>query len=324
MVKMYTDSNRSLRETEDFGIGGATSEDEIDLLEVWLSLWRSKWIILSICLIFTFSGIAFALFQPNQYSSSTVLAPTKGGVNGLSGLASQYGGLAAMAGISLGGSEGNDIDQAVELMNSWAFWDEVIRKNGLKAELTAAKGWSESTGRIEYDQSIYDPVATKWKTIKGKSSEPSSFQVYKRIQKMVNVSLDNKSGMLHVSAEHYSPLFAQALVKLTVAEINIHFKARDILDANKNILYLKKKIAQTNLADMQAVFYEMIESQTKTLMLAEVGDEYLIKTVVPAMAAEDKSRPKRLLIVILAAMLGAVISVVVVLARTLVEKDRGF
>jgi len=66
---------------------------------------------------------------------------------------------------------------------------------------------------------------------------------------------------------------------------------------------------------MQSVFYQLIAEQTKTLMLAEVSEEYVFKTLSPAKVAEEKSQPKRVLIAILGFMLGGMLTIVIVLIR---------
>jgi capsular polysaccharide biosynthesis protein len=63
------------------------------------------------------------------------------------------------------------------------------------------------------------------------------------------------------------------------------------------------------------VFYQLIEQQTKTIMLAEVSLEYVLKTIDPANAPEEKAKPKRALIVVLGTMLGGMLSVLIVLVR---------
>jgi LPS O-antigen subunit length determinant protein (WzzB/FepE family) len=50
-------------------------------------------------------------------------------------------------------------------------------------------------------------------------------------------------------------------------------------------------------------------------MLAEVSDEYVLKTIDPANSPDEKAKPKRALIVVLATMLGGMLSVIVVLVR---------
>jgi LPS O-antigen subunit length determinant protein (WzzB/FepE family) len=66
---------------------------------------------------------------------------------------------------------------------------------------------------------------------------------------------------------------------------------------------------------MQAIFYQLIEEQTKTLMLAEVKEEFAFKTIDPAVVPEEKAGPKRALQCILAALLGVMLGVAMVLVR---------
>ena len=94
-----------------------------------------------------------------------------------------------------------------------------------------------------------------------------------------------------------------------------HVQKQDREEAARSINHLKVKIEETNIADMQSVFYQLIEEQTKTLMLAEVSDEYVFKTISPAKVSEEKSQPKRALIVILGIMLGGMLAVIIVLIR---------
>lgn len=72
---------------------------------------------------------------------------------------------------------------------------------------------------------------------------------------------------------------------------------------------------------MQTVFYQLIEEQTKTIMLAEVSKEYVLKTIDPANAPEEKAKPKRALIVVLGTMLGGILSVLIVLIRYFTKKQ---
>jgi LPS O-antigen subunit length determinant protein (WzzB/FepE family) len=72
---------------------------------------------------------------------------------------------------------------------------------------------------------------------------------------------------------------------------------------------------------MQTVFYQLIEEQTKTIMLAEVSQEYVLKTIDPANAPEEKAKPKRALIVVLGTMLGGILSVLIVLVRYFTNKS---
>jgi uncharacterized protein involved in exopolysaccharide biosynthesis len=78
---------------------------------------------------------------------------------------------------------------------------------------------------------------------------------------------------------------------------------------------LKQQVANTSLADLQSMFFELIQSQTETVMLAQVRPEYVFKTIDPAVVPEEKSKPSRALICVLGTLLGGMLGVVIVLIR---------
>ena len=294
------------------------ADDEIDLLELWSVIWSGKIKIIAITAVFAIASVIYALSLPNMYKSTMVLSPAQSdGKSGMGALAAQYGGLAAMAGINLGSGDSSRIDQAVELMKSWPFLEIFINKYNLKPQIMAVIGWNKKSNKLQYDTDIYNPETKEW-TLEVKDSEtpePSSWKAYRAFSNMLTVSNDAKTGMLTIAIEHYSPQVAFEWVGLLKQEINTFYQMQDMVEAQKNIDYLKTKIAETNVTDMQAVFYKMIESQTKTLMLAEVSDQYLVKTVVPAKVSEEKSKPRRGLICILATMLGGMFGLMFVLIQ---------
>ena len=107
-----------------------------------------------------------------------------------------------------------------------------------------------------------------------------------------------------------------------MADLNTYMKNRDQKDATRNISYLKQQLDKTAVADMQTVFYQLIEQQTKTLMLSEVNPEYVFKTLDPAVVAEEKTKPKRALIVVLGAVLGGMLGVIIALVKHAVSRRK--
>lgn len=90
-------------------------------------------------------------------------------------------------------------------------------------------------------------------------------------------------------------------------------------ETSLNLSYLKSQLQKTSVAGMQSTFYKLIEEQTKSLMLAEVQDEFVFKTIDPEVAPEIKSGPKSALIVIFCTLLGGILSVGWVLIRTILK-----
>lgn len=74
-------------------------EEEIDLIELIKTVWAGRRTVFKFVLVFGVVGLFIALFSPKEYTATTVMVPTVAG----KGSGGSIGGLAAMAGISLGG-----------------------------------------------------------------------------------------------------------------------------------------------------------------------------------------------------------------------------
>ena len=62
-------------------------------------------------------------------------------------------------------------------------------------------------------------------------------------------------------------------------------------DATRNITYLKAQLEKTPVADMQKVFYQLIEDQTKNTDVDRSESRVRVsKTLDPAVVAEEKSK----------------------------------
>ena len=297
-------------------------DDEIDLLELWRALMRGKWIIIGFTLVFSVASVFYALSLPNMYKSTAVLAPAESSGGGLGKLAGQFGGLASLAGINLGGGGSNKTAEALEILQSWAFIEEFIQEQNIAAQVFAVKGWNPETNELIYNTEIYDPQTQVWvrEPPKGKQAEPSSWELYLRFSEYLSVGEDKITGFVTLSFEHYSPHYAKSWVSAYVDKINSRFKENDTRAAESNISFLKQQIEETALASMQSVFYDLIEEQTKTLMLAKGSTEYVFKTVSESRVPEQRSKPKRALICVVGAFLGGFLGIFVALIRYFIRK----
>jgi uncharacterized protein involved in exopolysaccharide biosynthesis len=271
--------------------------------------------------MFSVASVFYALSVPDEYKSTVLLAPaSSSGGSGLSSLAGQYGGLASLAGINLGGSGGDDkVAIAMEIIKTWGFLENFIEENNLQVPLLSATGWDRASNKLIINPEVYDQSTNKWvrkfDSAKGKKEGPSSWNLYNKLKGRISISQDKTNGLISLSVEYYSPELSKLWVEKLVESINANLKKRDRDEATKSIQYLQAKIQETRVSDMQAVFYQLIEEQTKTLMLAEVSEEYVFKTLSPARAAEEKSKPKRALFAIFGFILGGILSVIIVLLR---------
>jgi uncharacterized protein involved in exopolysaccharide biosynthesis len=290
-------------------------DDEIDLRELFSVLWASKNLIVKVTAVFAVVSVLFALSVPNQYKASTVLAPAQQGAAGLAGALGQLGGLASLAGVSIGESEGNESQMALEIMRSRSFVESFIKENAIEVEVFAAVGWKAKTNKLSIDNDLYDIDTQTWvrNPSSGKLVEPTGWELYKKFLDLYSISQDKKTGMITVTVEYYSPFIAKEWSEKLVVAINSHMQSRKLQQVDRNIQYLEAQIEKTAIADMRGVFYTIIEEQIKSKMLAEASPEYVFETVSPAMVPEEKSQPKRALICILGTLLGGMFSIIWVL-----------
>ncbi|WP_061007848.1 Wzz/FepE/Etk N-terminal domain-containing protein [Vibrio sp. CUB2] len=299
--------------------------DEIDLRELFKALWKGKWIIIVTTFVFAVSSVIYALSLSNTYKADALLAPTESSNGGgLSKMAGQLGGLAALAGVNLGGSESSQTELAVQVMKSRQFIEAFISKHDLLVPLMAAKDWDLANNKLILDEEIYNPNTGEWlreaKGLRGATpTAQEAFQVFNK--EVLSISQDKESGLYTVSVKHYSPYVAQQWVNWLIEDINKVMRERTIAETSQNLAYLNTQLQKTAVADMQSTFYKLIEEQTKSLMLAEVQEEFIFKVVDPAVVPELKDGPKRALICVLGTLLGGILGVVFVLVRFAFRKE---
>ncbi|MDB4456383.1 LPS O-antigen length regulator, partial [bacterium] len=98
-------------------------------------------------------------------------------------------------------------------------------------------------------------------------------------------------------------------------DLNNYMRDKDLNNAERTINYLTKQLNSTSIADMKTIFYQLIEEQTKTIMLANVRKDYVLEVIDPAVAPEKEAKPKRAMICVLVTLLGGMLSVIFVLIR---------
>ena len=202
-------------------------------------------------------------------------------------------------------------------MKSRAFIGDFVDRREILPELMAVESWDAGSGDIVFNPELYDPASKAWvrDVEPPKLAKPSAQEAHKAFVEVLGVSEDKQTGYVTVSIDHESPVVAAQWVNWLIEDVNAAVKAQDVSEAEKSIEYLKQQVANTSLADLQAMFFELIQSQTETVMLAEVRPEYVFKTIDPAVVPEEKSKPSRALICVLGTLLGGMLGVVIVLIR---------
>jgi hypothetical protein len=293
-------------------------EDKIDLRELFYVLLEGKWMIVSVTAFVSIIGVIYSLLLPNIYESRALLVPVNPS-SSISGALGGYSSLAGLAGISLpsGGDEGNSV-KAIQKISSLSFFEDNILTNIYLPNLMAVKSWNVKTNTVAFDENIYDTNSNTW--IRDYSypqeqipSAQESFKVFK--SKHLTLSEDNKTGFINLSIKHQSPFVAKQWAELVVNEVNSFYRQKDKSESEKAVSYLNQQISMTGLSEIKLVLAQLLQEETKKLTLTEANQFYVFDYIDPPAVMEQKSEPKRFLICILSALLGGMLSVLLVLLR---------
>lgn len=279
---------------------------EVSLFELWDFFWANKWSVVGLTVLFTIGSVISALSQPDIYRAEALVVPAKYSQS-TNPLVGQFASIETLAGIQIGG--GSQTATPIAILRSREFIRNFINKHNLLVLLRASV-WDSETKTSIIDSSIYDESTQTW--LDGKPSDLSVVSTFKSI---LRVSEDRSSGIVTIAIEWFDPLLAQQWVNLLVSEINLILKKRDLAEASVAISYLQQKLKATQLLEMQKAFYQLIEYQTRIIMLADVRDDYFFRVIDPAVVPEEKIRPRRSVIVIWGTVLGGLLSLILVLFR---------
>ena len=242
--------------------GPPSDEDEIDLLELIRTLLQAWKTIVGITILSIGLAVAYALRAPEVFKAETLLAPAQEEKSGASSTLSQFGGLAAMAGISI--PSDSNVEQVVATLNSRKFLGSFINQNKLIPVL--------------FDE-IWDADNQAWmvQSVEDEPTEQKAIEYF--IQDILSVSEDKKSGLITLSISWKDPEVAAQWANDLVKQLNEQLREQAIADSRKRVGYLEQELAKTTLQDMRAVLYNLLESEKQKAMLANVNEDFALEVI---------------------------------------------
>ncbi|MDC1208354.1 Wzz/FepE/Etk N-terminal domain-containing protein [Litorivicinus sp.] len=300
-------------------------DDEIDLFKLIATIWSGKWVIVTFSVIAAGLSAYVALQMPNSYRVEIKIAPVANGeVGQMGGSLTQYRGLASLAGISLPSSGRGETDLLLEILKSREFISRFIEDEALGPRLLALGRYDRTNNKEYMDPRIFDPIAKQWlrEVNPPQLAEPSEEELYNKFLDSLIIMKEKASPLIVVSFEHQSPLLGFDILRRIIKRLDDYARKKDKTKSEQSIKYLENKLSETRLVEVERALYQMIESQTKTLMLAEVNADYVFQVIDPPQVPERQVSPKRAHIVILSTLVGGMIGVLIVLISSAVRRWR--
>ena len=283
------------------------AEREISLLDIWHSLIRHKWKILTFIALCVLVSALTAFFMTPLYRAETLIAPVieTDSSNRFAAQLDEFSGIAALAGINM--ERGGRKNEAIATLKSRLFTEQFIKDEKLLPVLFRKK-WDEENQRWD----ALDP-----------EDIPTLGDAYELFDEQVRgIREDRKTGLVILSIEWEDADEAARWANELVRRVNALLRDKAVQESQNAINYIQEQLKQTSVVELQQVLHRLIESEMKEIILAKINKEFAFRVIDPAVAAEDAFRPDMGLMLLLGAMLGFLGSVILVLFLNFVQAQR--
>ena len=297
-------------------------QEEIRLRDILTAIFAAKMTVAGTITVCGLLAYAVGILLPNQYRAEALVAPIDDNDSGMMPFQQEFGGLAALAGVSLGNATQDNASLAIELLRSRIFLSQFIYKHDIGPQLMAVDYWDEETSELVIDAEIYNQASNSWVASSSNGKDgPSEEQLFRALKDRIEVVRIPKTGFITIAVTHRSPTIAKQWVDWLIADINDQVRAKDIEESRESIKFLRIQASQNSFADLDQAFFELIQSQMQRMMLANVRGEYVFDTVDPAFAPESPFSPNRLLILLLGLVIGALLAIALVLVNQFLREQ---
>jgi uncharacterized protein involved in exopolysaccharide biosynthesis len=274
-----------------------SGQEEIDLLEVALDIWRSRKLVALGTALATIVVLLYVLLAAPVYRAEALIAPKESQKSGgTAAVLSQFGGFGGMVATQLGLGNTN-LDRIEIIAKGRELAESVIQSNNFMP-LLFPKDW--------------DKNKQEWRAT-DTAEIPKLRQGIELLRKRyLDVSINKKSNTMIVGINAYDPILAEKIASSYVAALNDKVRGDVIRDAEGNREYLEKNAETTTDPLVHDKIQNMISAEIERMMLVNSQSfDVLEKPVVP----QKPERPKKKLILAFSFFSGLLLIVCFVIAK---------
>lgn len=231
-------------------------EDEISLLDLATTLGEEKKLIFGLPFLAGIVAIVVSLLLTPIFTAKTTLLPPQGGGGGAAAALAQLGGLASLAGISGGGTTADSI---VSMLKSRSAKDEIIDRFQL-------------TERYEAEMRQ---------------------DVYTKLDAVVRVSSDKKSGLITIEVDDEDPAFAASMANAYYEVLRGLMTRVAVTEAQQRRVFFEQQFAKAK-EDLGNAEVALKETQERTGLVELQGQAQATISAVASLRAEIAQREVQL------------------------------
>ena len=292
-------------------------EDEIDLRELWNTIKSGKKIIFITMAVIVSLTFIYALKMPNSYKAKAVLVPTaqEGGA-----AMSNLGGLAAMAGISLGGGSMTPDVAFKSMLDNYEFMRYFIIKNHIY----------EYYSREDFDKNYIFALGFRgfydlfnFRDDK-KDKEKEIFELNKRLKKAFSISADKKSGLITVSYIDPDKAYTPKMVDMFLKDASEYLVRNNLKNIDEKLKYFEQEMITVDGFELRQSLSMIISKilQEKVMMRSKQYYQCDLLSAPYEPYVKDKAKPKRALILIVSFITSIILGIFIVFFLNFIKENK--
>ena len=286
------------------------SENTIFLLIAAIKQYRG--IFFASIIITSLTGLVYALVATSLFRADVTMISNQAEGEALGNLARQYGAIASLAGINVGGSSAaavSDTDRSLAILTSRSFIEEFAVRRNIKPILF---------------KELWDGDKKEWED----GSEPTAAQTYEVMSNnVIEIDIDKRTNLISFSIVWSDPKTAADWANQMIEDLNEKIRSEEVAEYRQSISFVEEQlngyqqdfvlsdlVSQSSKLTLQRVMLSLVEELTKKVMVANVRDEYAFKIIDPAVVPEKKYKPSKRNIVITSFLSGVFLGLFLILS----------
>lgn len=269
---------------------GMPGQSDITLTDLWNWVSEAKLWIVSLGLLGASIGATYAFVSQPWYRAEVTVLPASN--RGVPAIGTQLGGLASLAGLSIGSTSNSE---PVAVVRSGEFTRLFVEKNNL-LPLLFARRWDAASGQWKKHWLWPEP---DWRD--GVRLFDGSVRTVRE---------DKKTNLVTISVEWKDPDLAAAWANAIVDLLNDQMRQRALVDAERNVTFLRQELTAATVVPLQQSIGRLLEGELQKLMLARGNREFSFRVIDRATPPKWRSRPSGVRSVVTGLILGAVLGLV--------------
>jgi len=298
--------------------------NEIDLRELFFTLWRGKIYIILISIISVFLASFYLQSAERKYSVEYNLKPVNETNNSRS--FSGLGGLASLTGIQLPSSSNNDFNIFKELITAPEVSKLIFENKKIVRDIFRSE-WDETLNNYSRPpkSKIQIFVNDAKKLLTGNTDvnymPPNPRRLAIFINRNIQIGEDKDTGFLKLTSETSEPkLMLSLIIEATKASDKI-MRQRYVDFSTEPLAFYKDKLRTARSREHREALAELISKEEQKLMFASKGKHFIVEPYINPTISLHPTAPKPKLILAFSLVFGLFFGSALVLVRHGLKKE---